>query len=255
MKSCIYKGQVRHRRFTVKAHEFNYQLYMMFLNLDELPALFTPFWGWSASQKAFGFARFLRADHFGNKNEDLKDSVKKLVKEKSNIDLDGPVYLLTHLRYFGYVFNPLCLYYCYDKQGDNLKAIVAEVSNTPWGETHCYVLTDNLGNNKKHYYQHPKGFHVSPFLDMDMDYHWRLFSPANKLFIHLENRRKDEKLFDATMILHKQDISQMSLNKTLLSYPLMTIKVIVAIHYEALKLWLKGIKYIPYPKMKTVERK
>ncbi len=253
MKSCIYKGQVRHRRFAVKAHKFNYQLYMMYVNLDELPTLFKPFWGWSTDQRGFNLARFLRSDHFGNKNERLQESVRKLVKKQADIDLDGPIYLLTHLRYFGYVFNPLCMYYCYDKNEENIVAIVAEVSNTPWGEKHCYVLSNNLGSQKKHFYQHPKNFHVSPFLEIDVDYHWRLFNTDEQLFIHLENRKQNEKLFDATMILHKESISQRSLNITLLTYPLMTLKIILAIHYEALKLWLKGVKYLPYQKKKTVE--
>ncbi len=252
MKSAIYKGQVRHRRYTVRKHSFNYKLYMMFLDLDELPSLFNNFTGWNSDKmqgaKVKGLAKFLRSDHFGNKNESLKTSVIKLVKKEANIDINGPVRVLTHLRYFGYVFNPLCMYYCYDKDGKTLKAIVAEVSNTPWGEKHCYVLSDNKGSSHKHQYSHPKNFHVSPFMEMNMDYHWRLTEPKDSLVVHLENRREAEKLFDATMTLEREEITQASLNKTLLSYPLMTMKIIVAIHYEALKLFLKGVKYIPYKK-------
>lgn len=252
IKSCIYKGHVRHRRFTKRAHNFNYKLYMMFLNLDELPTLFKKYKGWSADEDRFNLARFLRRDHFGTESE-LKTSVVKLVKEQAGIEVKGSVCVLTHLRYLGYVFNPLCMYYCYDENNENVIAIVAEVSNTPWGEKHCYVLTDNLGSPHKHHYQHPKSFHVSPFLDMDMDYHWRLAMPKDKLFVHLENRRQEDKLFDATMVLQKEAITQSSLNKVLVFYPLMTVKIILAIHYEALKLWLKGVKYIPYKKNPQVE--
>lgn len=253
MKSCIYKGQVRHRRFENKAHSFDYSLYMMFVNLDEMDTLFTNFRGWSTQSNQSAFAHFRRQDHFGDPQESLKQSVKDLVQKDAGIDLEGDIYLLTHFRYFGYVFNPLCLYYCLDKHNKEVVAIVAEVSNTPWKEKHCYVLSDNQGTERKHRYSHPKAFHVSPFLKMNMDYHWRLFTPNEKLFVHLENRRGQEKLFDATMLLEREEINQTSLSKVLFAYPLMTLKVIFAIHYEALKLWLKGIKYIPYKKKTIVE--
>lgn len=253
MKSCIYKGKVRHRRFETKAHAFNYQLYMMFINLDELPTLFNNYRGWSSKQTQRAFAHFRRTDHFGDPKQPLKQAVSDLVKQEADLSLEGDIYMLTHFRYFGYVFNPLCLYYCLDKANENIVAIVAEVSNTPWNEKHCYVLTANQGSDKKHRYRHPKAFHVSPFLKMNMDYHWHLHKPSKNLFVHLENRRGHEKLFDATMLLEREPINQKNLTRVLCAYPVMTLQIIFAIHFEALKLWLKGIKYIPYKKKSIVE--
>lgn len=247
MQSKIYVGQVRHRRFTPHEHSFSYNMFMMYLDLDELPHLFDPYLFWSANR--FNLACFNRREHLGNPEQPLKQAVKDLVLEKSGIALDGPIRLLTHMRYFGYGFNPASFYYCFNKQDSELQAIVVEVNNTPWGEQHCYVLPakSNPDGNKRQRFHLSKEFHVSPFNPMDQNYDWRFTSPDEHLAVHMENWRHNEKVFDATLSLDARDINAGSLSKTLVQFPLMTMKVIGAIYYQALKLWLKRTPLYTHP--------
>jgi len=162
---------------------------------------------------------------------------------------EGAIRLLTHLRYFGYIFNPVSFYYCFDPEDKAVETIVAEVNNTPWGEQHCYVLDpkDDVGKHSVMRFKPQKQMHVSPFMPMDIDYDWRFGSPAKDLTVHMENHREGHKLFDATLLLQRREISQSSLAAVLLKFPLMTLKVIVAIHWQALRLWLKGVGLFDHP--------
>lgn len=246
MKSCVYKGRVKHQRFMPRLHEFTYSLFMMYVDLDELPDLFTTSRYWSVNKA--NIAAFHRKDHYGNKQNKLSDSVRELVQDKTGVRPTGPIRLLTHFRYFGHIFNPLSLYFCYDEAGEDLEVVVAEVMNTPWKEMHCYVLTDN--HNEPHCFSntHPKEFHVSPFMQLDMQYRWKIKAPGQSLHVEIENWQDDAKVFDAVLDLKKIEINSKNLKNVLLNFPLMTLKVAVAIHYEALRLWLKGIVYVPHPK-------
>jgi len=244
MKSCIYKGQVSHQRYTPRLHGFTYSLFMMYVDLDELPTLFNKFLLWSFNKP--NLASFYRKDHHGE-DEDLADSIRSLVYKNTGEHIHGSICLLTHLRYFGYIFNPISMYFCYDETGENVTHVVAEVSNTPWKEQHCYVLK----NDKYHKTisaNHTKEFHVSPFMHMNMEYRWNIQPPEESVNIHIENWIKNEKIFDASMYLDKHEISSSNLINILIKFPLMTLKVTTLIHYEALKLWFKGIQYVPHPK-------
>ena len=165
MKSAIYFGRVRHRRMAPVLHEFSYRMFMLYLDLSELPRLFDRRWLWSARGPAL--ARFRREDHFGDPAVPLADSVRDLVARETGVRPAGPIRLLTHLRYFGHVFNPVSFYYCFDKDDSRVETIVAEVNNTPWGEQHCYVLPQsmNAGQAGHGRYFPEKVMHVSPFME------------------------------------------------------------------------------------------
>jgi DUF1365 family protein len=233
MKSCLYTGWVRHRRYAPRPHAFRYPLFMAYLDLAELDRAFEGRWLWSARRPAL--ARFRREDHFGSRVP-LEQAVRELVQAHSGRRPAGPIRLLTHLRYFGYVFNPVSFFYCFDAAGENLETIVAEVNNTPWGERHCYVLEGLKWDTGK-------AMHVSPFMPMDLRYAWRFTTPGAHLGVHMRLTRAYETIFEATLALRREPIG----NGVLVRFPLMTAKVIAAIHWEALRLWLKRIPFHPHP--------
>ena len=253
MNSCIYVGNVRHRRYSPATHAFTYRLFMMYLDLDELPTVFQNRWLWSIERGNLAF--FTRRDHVGLPSIPLDQSVRQLVEAKTGLRPAGPIRLLTHLRYFGYVFNPVSFYFCYDRRGRHVESIVAEITNTPWGERHCYVLgpDDNRAGGSKKRYQFDKAFHISPFMDMTVAYDWRFTEPTSQLIIHMENLREGRPFFDATMKLERLELSGSSLARMLAQYPLMTVKVISAIHWQALKLWVKGVPIFGHPSKKGKE--
>lgn len=245
--SGIYAGQVRHRRLQPVPHEFDYRMFMMYLDLDELPKLFRGRWLWSGRRAAL--ARFRREDHMGPADIPLDKAVRDLVEQRTGQAPSGPIRLLTHLRYFGHVFNPVSFYYCFDKDDNFVETIVAEVNNTPWGEQHCYVLpqSENHGAGAHSRFFPEKVMHVSPFMEMDVDYDWRFRQPGESLTVHMKNSREGSKVFDATLVLQRQEIDGRSLAAVLLNFPLMTIKVVAAIHWQALKLWLKSVPVHDHP--------
>jgi DUF1365 family protein len=248
--SFLYSGRVRHRRHSPARHEFEYRLFMLYLDLDELPGLFERFWLWSARRP--NLAWFRRADHLGDPQQPLADSVRDLVEQRTGQRPQGPVRLLTQLRYFGHGFNPVSFYYCFDVTGETVEHIVAEVNNTPWGEQHCYLLNAGATQRDRQVqrFELDKQFHVSPFMGMDIHYEWSFMRPGKRLFVHLKNQQQGKKLFDASLFIDRQPISSASLSAALLRYPFMTLKVVAAIYYQALRLWLKKVPLHPHPDKK-----
>ncbi len=247
MHSCIYEGQVRHRRYTPKTHKFKYKLFYVYLDLDELDSVFEKRWFWSIKKPAI--ARFKRGDYLGDKNIPLKQAVLDRVEQETGKRPEGPVRLLTHLRYFGYVFNPVSFYYCYDKSDNKIETIVAEITNTPWGERHSYVLslTDDMQKNTHMKFDIKKEFHISPFMQMDMLYDWRFTSPTELLTVHMNNYSDNKKVFDATLSLEKKPMTARNCSRVLTLFPFMTLKVISGIYWEALRLFIKRTPFHAHP--------
>jgi DUF1365 family protein len=228
-------------------HEFAYRIFMVSLDLAEIDSVFESRWFWSSRRPAI--ARFCREDHFGDPVVPLDEAVRSLVQERTGRRPNGPIRVLTQLRYFGYYFNPVGFYYCFDTRGENVETIVAEVNNTPWGEQHCYVLHEamNRGDAIHKRYGPNKEMHVSPFMPMEVDYDWRFSPPADRLTIHMENAIENNKIFDATLDLERTELSTNALARVLITYPFMTLKVIVGIYWEALRLWLKRVPVYDHP--------
>jgi uncharacterized protein len=245
MHSRIYKGWVRHRRLAPSPHQFSYRIFMLYLDLAELPQAFDRVPLWSARRRAP--ARFKREDYLGPTDVPLDQAVRDLVEARLSRRPRGPIRLLTHARYFGYCFNPVSFYYCFDEAGEHLDAIVAEITNTPWGERHAYVLDAAADAGRLKRFAFDKHFHVSPFLPMDMQYDWRFNAPTRHLFVHMQNFRDGQPVFDATLALNEEAWRPAALVRLLAGFPLMTAKVIAAIHWQALRLWLKKTPVYDHP--------
>lgn len=247
MHSCFYEGQVRHRRFAPREHAFDYRIFYLYLDLDELDLVFRKRWFWSTGKPSLAW--FKESDHFCQDNTSLKQSIIELVESKTGKCPRGPVRLLTHLRYFGHIFNPVSFYYCFDEQDSSIEAIVAEVNNTPWGERHLYVLPheDSIAKARHLRFNRDKEFHVSPFMPMDIQYEWLFSTPGKTLGVQMENYHEGEKIFDATLGLKRKPINASNCAGMLLRFPFMTLKVILAIYWQALKLLLKKVPIFEHP--------
>ena len=207
MDSCIYEGQVSHSRTKPANHQFNYRLFMMYLDLDELPTLFQNRWFWSASRPAL--ARFRRSDHLAPDTQPLAEAVRKRVEKETGRRPDGPIRLLTNLSYFGYCFNPVSFYYCFAADGETLEYIVSEVNNTPWGERDSYVMDCTVAgaSDACWRFRPTKKMHVSPFMPMEVEYDWTLARPGDRLSVSMANSIDGFRVFGAAMALDRRRIT------------------------------------------------
>lgn len=240
---------MRHRRLSPRSHEFQYRIFMPYICLQELPELFENKRFWSATGPAL--AQFKRSDFLGDPDLPLDSEVRRRIKEETGVVHTGPIYLLANLRYFGHVMNPIACYYCFNEDESRLEYLVAEVNNTPWDDRHSYVLS---GPEKGPWLktEFNKAFHVSPFNPMDMRYNWRSNTPDRRLVLHMENLSDGNKIFDATLSMSAQPMTAKNLNKLLLRHPFITMKVGLAIYWQALRLYLKGVPVHQHPQNNSV---
>ena len=249
-RSRIYRGTLRHRRFTPKSHAFSYQLWMAWLDLDELPELFDKVPGFSARRPAL--ARFRREDYLGPVDRPLKTAVREELIRQLGSAPNGRICVLTQLRTLGCMFNPISVYYAYDHLG-RLTAVLSEVTNMPWRERTCYAIAVDPSRHS-HQAHFDKDLHVSPFNPMEMTYRWKFNAPGEKLFLHMENWQDQQCHFDATLTLDASPAIRSALLKTLARQPWMSLKTIAGIHFEALRLWLKRVPVYNHPKRKETSK-
>jgi uncharacterized protein len=243
--SCLYVGHVRHRRFFPRRNEFRYNLFMVYLDLAELDTVFKGRWLWSTRGPALAW--FRRRDHFGDPALPLDAHVRDLVERQTGRRPRGPIRLLAHLRYFGYCINPISVYYCFTPDGAELDMLVAEVTNTPWGEKIGYVLdvAGQAGGNQRAEFS--KAMHVSPFLPMALRYGWHSTPPGPHLAVHLDVFKGQSRMLDATLSLRRRPLNGRVMAGILVRFPFMTLKVLAAIYWEALRLLWKRIPFFPRP--------
>ena len=237
--SYIYTGNVVHKRFKPKIHYFKYKVFSLLIDLSEINLLDQNLKMFSYNK--FNIVSFYDKDHGARNGSSIKNWVISNLK-KNNIDTENiQIKILCYPRIFGYVFNPLSVFYIYDRSS-NLISILYEVKNT-FGEQHTYVFKTEINHNL---IQHTckKKFHVSPFIEMDCTYFFRLLKPGNKISVIIDQNDNNGKILYASQDGVRSDINNINLIKSYLKHPLMTFKIIFAIHYEAFKLWSKGIKFI-----------
>ncbi len=250
LSSGLYLGAIRHRRFEVREHVLRYRLALAYIDLDELGGLL----GGRLVDPRPGLVRFRRRDYLGDAGTPLATAVRDEVQRQSGRRPHGPIRLLTQLRSWGHCFNPVSFYYCFDPDGARLEHVLAEVTNTPWGERHAYVISrSELGSQPGAPLtgESDKRLHVSPFMGMDYTYQWQVATPGRQLHVHIENHRAGRRTFDATLSMRRHELTSESLGRTARRYPFATLRVLGLIYAHAVRLGLKGVPLHSHPSMEV----
>lgn len=243
MHSAIYTGVLQHCRHQPKHHFFQYKVFMLYLDLEEIEEVFAQSRFWSFKKPALAWLR--RQDFIGANEGTITEAVKQAIRQQCGKSFHGRIRMLANMRYFGWQMNPIVCYYCFNTD-QQLEYVVAEVTNTPWREKQVYVLScdTNKPVQKIHF---AKQMHVSPFNDLNFTYEWIGGAPAEELSMRLVNWREGKHWFNANLKLQREAISTSTLNKVLIKYPLMTLKVFAGIYWQALRLYLKGVPFVSHP--------
>ena len=242
----LYSGTIKHRRFTPVKHYFTYPIFLAYIDLDTISKSLKKSWFWNIDKPAI--ISFNRADYHGDKNQDLASAVRETIFKKTGNKPNGPIRLLTHLRYFGYCFNPVSFYYCFDSNDEDLEVIMAEVTNTPWKERHAYIIDSKSKNASFSFKANlEKKLHVSPFWGMDHKYEWLFSHPKKDLIVNMKNFKEGDKVFDATLDLQRVPFTRLSLFKHIVRFPFITLFVVMRIHLHAFYLWFKKAPFFSHP--------
>lgn len=244
-ESGLYVGTLTHRRYAPRQHQFSYSLFMSLIDVDRIDEAMSvsPL----TSVDRFNVAAFHHRDHIGNPRHSLRERLRESAWARGCDLPSGPIFLLTHLRYAGYLFNPISFYYCCDAQGD-VRAVLADVRNT-YGGRRSYWL--HPADHASHRFRAvtPKTMYVSPYMQADVTYEFLLTPPGESLVAHMnvDGAEDGRRLFDATLTLERRPWTATEMHRALCAYPFMTAKVMAAIHFEALRLRLKGLSQLPAP--------
>lgn len=249
---ALLTGEVGHQRYLPASHGFTYQVHYFWLDLDELEAI--PAQGWLWSRSHFAACSYRRKDYLTGP-EDLRQAVYQKLQQLGFTEPVAKVCMLSPLANWGYYFSPLTLYYCFD-QSQQLIALLAEVSNTPWNERHYYLVPvdPQLASAEKSHYQHDKAFHVSPFNPMDMQYHWTVLANSDQLQLSITNFKAEQKVFSAWFDLAIQPLKLTQLKSLLIRRPWQNVQVMTRIYWHAVKLLVKAVPVYGHPKSKETPR-
>ena len=249
MNSAFYVGRLAHARTTPKPHRFSYRVFMPFVDVERVSDITHRTTGWGSRRLAP--ARFIRSDFIGDENLSIAEAIKRRIFEETNQHFDGQIFLLANWRYFGLQNNPIACYFCKGAKSECLEFIVAEVTNTPWGERHSYVLTvhdsDSLFQT-----EFKKELHVSPFHGMEQHYRWSSTVPGETLAIKLTNLEDGKRVFHASLTLTRLPITRLTGLLLLARFPLETAKVTAGIYWQALVLLLRRVPLFTHPKNNSV---
>lgn len=258
-----YKGWIQHTRTSPKPHKFRYDYFQLWLDVEQPQAIdqISPFW----SSNRFNLVRYQR-QHYQPSKRPIHAEICHLIKQQTNQEFNGKIYLLGNLTYWGYCYNPVCFYFCYDEK-QQLQYILSEIHNTPWGERFTYLhdVADSLSSapiRKSSSHSNDRGddtlrfkfdkkFHVSPFMPMDLEYDWRFNVSNEGIFISMNLQRysenSSESIFNATMNLKSTPLGSKQARQIAFRYPWMCAKVMLSIYWQALRLWLKRIPFQTHP--------
>jgi DUF1365 family protein len=245
--SALYEGTVGHRRHVDVGHGFTQPTLMAYLDLDELPEALDAHPLWSARHPAP--VRFRRRDMHGDRHEPLATSVRRTVAARLGGAPEGPIRVLTQLRQWGWTFNPISLYFCFDRTGTEVEAVLAEVTNTPWHERHAYALAvPDAGAVATEGLRFAKALHVSPFLPMDLDHVLRFTPPgAERLTVEMDDRRGDDLVFSARVGLRRRPLDRASMGRALRAHAVAAHRTSAGIYAQALRLRRRGAPFGSHP--------